>query len=349
VTPEEARARFPVLDRYAYLNAGTAGPLSRGSHRAMAELEERALVRGRAGAGYFDEGRVLRERLRERLGALLAVPADRLLLTTSTTEGCNVVVTGLRLGPDDEVVTTDAEHPGLEEPLRASGARVRVAPVLGRTPEQVVAAVSAEVTPRTRLVALSHVLWLNGQVLPIARIKLATGAPLLVDGAQSVGAIPVEAGTSDFYTVSGQKWLCGPELTGALFVADPDRMRPQMASYLTAHGEGAERLAVSHHAVSAVAALLAAIEERPEWAFARAAVMAERCRTALLEAGLAVHTPPGQATLVAFSAPGEPEAAVARCLEHGVIVRSLPNGWLRASCGWWTSESDVDRLVAALA
>lgn len=349
MTPEEARARFPVLERLAYLNAGTTGPLSRATRLAMAEWEDRAVREGRSGAQYFEAGAELRRRVRGLLGELLAVPADRLLLTTSTTEGCNVVVTGLRLGPQDEVVITDGEHPGLEAPVRASAAVVRVAEVVGRTPAEALEAVVAAVGPRTRLVGLSHVLWLNGQVLPVAEIRRATGVPLLVDGAQSVGAIPVDASAADYYTVSGQKWLCGPELTGALYVADPDSLRPQMASYGAIHGEGVDRLAVSHHAVSAVAGLLAAVEERPEWAYARGAEMAERCRSALLGAGLEVHTPPGSARLVAVSAPGDPQEIVTRCGERGVVIRALPNGWLRASCGWWTSDEDVARLVAALA
>jgi L-cysteine/cystine lyase len=350
VTPEQARARYPVLDRVAYLNTGTAGPVSRATHEAMADREQRALLRGRGSRAYvFEEGGELRARARERLAAMVAVPVENLLLTASTTEGCNLVVTGLRLGPEDEVVTTDAEHPGLEVPVRASGACVRVAPVLGRTAEQALATVVAAVTPRTRLVALSHVLWLNGQVLPLAEIRRATGVPLLADGAQSAGAIPVEAGAADFYTVSGQKWLCGPELTGALYVADPDRLHPQMGSHMTAHGEGVERLQVSHHAASAVAGLLAAVEERPEWAFARAFEMTQRCRTALVDAGLTVRTPPGQATLVAFTPPDTVEQAMARCRERDVVIRGLPNGWLRASCGWWTSDDDVARLVDAVA
>jgi L-cysteine/cystine lyase len=201
---ELARARglFPVLDRHAYLNAGAIGPLSRASHEAMVEWQDRGLTGGRS--GLWEEGGRLQARVLERLGALLAVPSDRLLLTTSTTEGCNLVVTGLRLGPDDEIVTTDAEHPGLEQPVRSSGARVRVAAVLGRPPDEVVRAVRAEVTERTRLVALSHVLWGSGEVLPVDEIRRETGVPILVDGAQSAGAIAVQAAAADFYTVSAQ-------------------------------------------------------------------------------------------------------------------------------------------------
>jgi L-cysteine/cystine lyase len=314
----------------------------------MAEWEQKALERGRGRSDLFKESAELGIRLLARLGALLTAPIDRLVLTTATTDGCNMVVTGLRLTPDDEVVISDAEHPGLEGPVRASGARVRVAPLLGRPAEEAIAAVLAEVTPRTRLIGLSHVLWLNGQVLPVADVRRAAGVPLLVDGAQSVGAIPVRAADVDFYTVSGQKWLCGPELTGALYVADPDRLRPAMGGYMSMHGDGVQRLAVTHHPASMRAGLLTALEERPSWAFDHAAEMTRRCRAALEEAGLAVRTPPGDGTLLAVEAPGDPEAVVARCLEQDVVIRSLPNGWLRISCGWWTSDEDVARLVVAL-
>jgi L-cysteine/cystine lyase len=348
VTPDEVRAAYPVLDRHAYLNAGSVGPLSRRSHQATVEWAERGLREGRGSRRFFEAATELRASLRAAIARLVGVPTDRVLLTTSTTDGCNLVVTGLRLGPEDEVVITDGEHPAIEEPVAASGARVRVARVLGRPRDEVLHAVLGEVTPRTRLIALSHVLWYNGQVMPVAEIRRAAGVPVLVDGAQSAGAIPVDAGAVDFYALPGQKWLCGPELTGALVVADGASLDPPVAGYGRRMGEGVERLAVSYPPAPSLAGLIAALEERPPWAFERAAEMARRCREALLDAGLDVCTPAGEATLVAFTVPGDPAETVSRCLERDVVIRSLPNGWLRASCGWWTSDGDVDRLVGAL-
>src|SRR2546421_8667842 len=171
------------------------------------------------------------ERVRALLAAEIAVPAQHLALTDSTTRGVQVVVTGLQLGPDHEVVTTDAEHFGLTGPLLGSGARLRIARVRHLPTEQVFDAVRALVTPRTTLLALSAVSWLDGTVFPWRELREATGVPVLVDGAQAAGAIPVDAGAADFYTVSAQKWLCGPDATGALYVRDPEALSPRPLAY----------------------------------------------------------------------------------------------------------------------
>ena len=352
MTPEEARSRFPVLERLAYLNAGTNGPLARETIEAIVREAERELVEGRSGQAYIDRVLGQREELRAGFAAVLGVEPASIALTESTTRGCAIVLSGLGLTPEDEVVTTDQEHFGLTGPLHATGARV----VLVEADED---AIAAAVGPRTRLVATSHVLWTTGRRLDVQGLRAATGVPLLVDGAQSAGAIPVEMGEVDFYTVSAQKWLCGPEATGALYVADPERLQVRAPSYLAQAGyeptgafvpkDGARRFDSGWIPLTSMSGLLAALATHPDWRYEAAAANAARCRE-LLDPLVDVVTPPGHSTLVSFRPPGEPTELVTSLGEAGVVVRELPGrNLVRASCGWWTNEDDLQRLAAGLA
>jgi L-cysteine/cystine lyase len=279
-------------------------------------------------------------------------------LTASTTDGCNIVVAGLGLGPDDDIVTTDTEHFGLAGPVFTSGATVRVAQVQGLGADETLEAVLAQVTPRTRLLAVSHVIWTSGVVLDVYALRERAGVPVLVDGAQSVGAIDVDVGALDYYTVSGQKWLCGPDSTGALYVADVDTLRVARPSYFAQESfepggryvvrAGAQRFDPGWISVASLKGLATALALVPEWRFERIAEAAAHCRDVLAER-VRVVTPPGQAGLVTFEVEGDPEEVVAKLLAEDVLVRNIPGtSWLRASCGWWTSDEDVERLAKAL-
>jgi len=353
VTFEEARAQFPVLDRFAYLQAGSVGPLARGTAEAMQEAEARGLRAGRGSLEAFGELLAQREALRGEVAQFVGVDVQTISLTASTTDGCNIVLAGLDLAPDDEVVTTTDEHFGLLGPLHASRARIVVTP-----PES--DRILEAVTPRTRLLALSHVLWTTGQVLPVHDLKAETGLPILVDGAQSIGAIAVDLSGLDYYTISGQKWLCGPEGTGALVVAEPEELRVGRPSYFAQQTHepdgtfvpraGAQRFDPNLTPAALVAGFRTVLAAFPEWGYRRGFEMSEQCRALLLEAGCDVVVPDDRATLVSWRVPSEESAAiVARFAEAGVIVRDLPGrGLVRASVGWWTSEEDLERLVAAL-
>jgi L-cysteine/cystine lyase len=358
LTFEEARAAFPVLERYAYLNAGSVGPMAQSTHDAMANAEAEELgPRGSVVA--FERIMEERRRLREVLARAIGVETSRIALTTSTSEGCRIVAAGLGLGPGDEIVTTDAEHFGLLGPVHASGARVRVAAVRDRPAREALDAIVGEIGPRTRLVAVSHVLWINGHRVPVDELKAAVSAPVLVDGAQSVGAIPVAAEPFDFYTVSGHKWLCGPNPTGGLYVRDPEALGVAAPSHFSQASyrpdgaftprEGAERFEQNWIPAAFIAGLETAISSAPEWRFGRAREITDHCRERLADAGFEVATEPGQGTLVSIRWPGDTTEAVKRLYERGVVVRDLPGtGLIRASCGYWTSEDDVDRLVSGL-
>jgi len=350
---EEARAQFPALEQIAYLNAGTFGPVAQATHDAVVAELAHDLREGRSGMPYFTRVLELRDEVRARLASFVAADPLDVTLTASTTDGCNIVLSGLGLGAEDEIVTTSAEHFGLLGALFASGARVVV---VDPDPD----AIRAAVTPRTRLLALSQVIWTTGRVLPVRELRAETGVPVLVDGAQSVGAIPVDAAGLDFLTISGQKWLCGPDSTGALVVADPERLRVAAPSYFSQAGyetdgrfeprPGAARFDPNWWPASSLAGLLAALGTRPAWGFDHAAAVAEACRELLAGRVVVVSPAAGErSTLVAFRAAGDPAELVEALYRDGVHVREIPGtGLVRVSCGWWTSDGDLDRLLTAL-
>jgi L-cysteine/cystine lyase len=357
------RSGLPVLERLAYLNAGTNGPLPRRTVDVMVETLQRDLREGRSSKPYFESMLAGREELRASLARILNTAPENIALANSTTEGCNVIITGLGVGPGDEVVTTDSEHPGLFGGLKASGADLRVVELKDRPADAALAALEAAISERTRLIALSHISWLTGAVFPVRELA-GRGIPLLVDGAQGAGAIPVDVEEigCDFYTVSAQKWLLGPDVTGALYIRPEwvDKLRLTFPSYGSWDWEAEIRYTPKQTAgrfdpgwiplasVAGLAESLAFAEEAGEDRFDHARAQAERLRD-LLSERCELVTEPAQATLVTWRAEGDSAETVERLAAAGVVVRDLPGlGWVRASCGFWTSDEDLDRLVAAL-
>jgi L-cysteine/cystine lyase len=351
VTFEEARAQFPVFEQFAYLNAGSAGPLPRTAAEATRETLERDLKAGRSGKEYIEEILERRERIRGAIAGVLGTTTELVALTESTTRACQIVIAGLGLRVDDEVVTSAEEHFGLLGPLHGSGARV----VVAEADEE---SLLAAVTPQTRLIAVSHVLWTTGRRLDLARLRQPEGPPLLVDGAQSAGSIPVDLAGADFYTVSAHKWLCGPDPTGALFVRDPERLGVSLPSAFSQQShesdgsyvpkDGARRFDSGWIGAPTLAGLGAALSVHPEWRYEGAAAAAASCRE-LLAPLVDVVTPAGQSALVSFHPRGNAGEVVARFAEEGVLVREVPGrNLVRASCGWWTSDDDLRRLAEGL-
>ena len=204
------------------------GPASRPSSRSRARLPERRHQRSRTARGRpRQRGRAIERQARRPRRQGVVRGADRAAGAAARAGGRAARLRRRRggahrlhhrrrqhrarrrstCGPGDEVLTSDEEHPGLLRrwPPRARGA---ASPSAGA----VRASSPRRGRARTKLVACSHVSWITGEVVDCEALA-ATGAPVLLDGAQGLGAVPVDVASlgCDFYAASGQKWLCGPE------------------------------------------------------------------------------------------------------------------------------------------
>lgn len=357
VDPTGLRAEFPVLERLAYLNAGTDGPLpALAVAAAKAELE-RELEQGRAMA-HFQRRTELTDGLRGAYArALGCEPAD-VALTTSTSEGMAQVILGIGLGPGQEILTSDEEHPGLLGLLAGArdihGVSVRIVPL---------AEVASAVGPRTALVACSHVSWVTGALAPPELADVSV--PVLLDGAQGLGAVELDMAElrCDAYAGAGQKWMCGPDGTGALYVSPALRERlavprrgyanlsePNAGLDAPLH-EDARRFDTPALSAETTACALAAAELLREagWeaVHERARTLAATLADMLAEAGRPAE-PRGASTLVSFPSQ-DPTGERERLAQAGVLVRNIPDRpLLRASVGAWNDERDLVRLVETL-
>jgi selenocysteine lyase/cysteine desulfurase len=354
---ETLRQEFPVLASATYLNAGTDGPIPAAAARAGAEELLGEARRGRAGQ-HFERRRELADELRTAYAQALACDPAELALTTCTSEGLASVIDGLQLCPGEEILTSDEEHPGLLGTLGAARA-LRGVSVRAVALESIAEAVSE----RTRLVACSHVSWMSGALAPAELAQLEV--PVVLDGAQGVGAVPcdVRALGCDAYAGPGQKWLCGPDGVGMLWVAPAFRERVQVSrrGYGNLLDPGAGLDARTHEdgrrfetfalSAEALATALVAVQtlERAGWkaVHERALALAGRLAQLLSELGREV-VPRGPSTLVSFSS-ADPVAERERLAGLDIVLRDIPGRpQLRASVGAWNDESDLQRLLAAL-
>ncbi|MCU0483965.1 MAG: aminotransferase class V-fold PLP-dependent enzyme [Chloroflexi bacterium] len=371
------RAALPATRAGIYLNTGTCGPLPAETAVAMAAVAERELTVGRAHPGAYEELVARLDEARAGVAAVLTTDVDLVAITHSTTHGLNLALGSIAWRPGDRAVTTNHEHPGLLAPLAGLrtrfGVEVATADVGdGGDDDRTIAALETALTPATRVIALSHVLWSTGAVLPLARIVALArerGVSVVVDGAQAAGAIPVAADEigADFYATSGQKWLLGPEGTGALHVRRDlvgSIVPPQAGFYSASEAYGdtlapdARRFEVAGFGATTVTGLARSIgwlamSVGLPWAMARAAGLAGAAAEQLAAIpGVTVATPRGRmGTLVAFRVVGWPSVQVVEALAHRVhaLTRSVPgHDLVRLSIGFFTSDDELVRVLEAV-
>ena len=376
------RQAMPVTQEKVYLNTGTSGPLSSVTIETLNKENARELVAGRADSEGFARLGEAKLALRQAFAALSGASPAEIALTHHTTEGMNIALHGLDFQAGDEVISTTLDHQGGLLPLyvlrQRKGIVVKMVDLMGiKSDAEIVARLEAAVTPRTRLILFSHVAWNTGQRLPMAQIAAMARqhhALTLVDAAQSTGAIPLNLPASgvDFYAMPGQKWLCGPEGTGALYIRRErlSMVQQTFIGYASLENSslydydgaffaapGARRFEVGtvyRPAVHAMAANLRWLSESVGWEFIfeRIAGLSQYTFQALNALpGVKVITPEGgQSGLITFNLEGyDPARVMVKLGQENIVVRFLPHPYaLRVSTGFYNTQNDVDRFIGAL-
>jgi L-cysteine/cystine lyase len=379
------RQRFPTLEQLTYLNFGVQGTLPTPAREAI----DRSLRRLDALAPYSTDAILERRqemaRARATLAEELGIEARCLALVENTSVGMNIVLWGLPWKPGDRIVITNHEYPGVlavvDELARRFDLQVAEWDVDGDavSDRQRLERLEPLLAPPTRLLLLSHILWDTGRVLPLAalaglcRSVPKEPVPVLVDGAQAVGVLPLDLAATgvDYYAFTGHKWWCGPEGAGGLYVHP--RALPRLRSTflgprsLVFDGErgfgdlreDADRFEVSSACVALHTALTVAIETHRSWGDGRARQDRQRQLAASLWRGLAdleaagVERLQGEAPetgLVFFRVAGRAPLEIVRFLEaRGVLIRTIPHAaCLRVSIHYLTLPEEIDRLLATL-
>ncbi len=232
----KVRGQFNIVDGLTFMNNGTYGPTPRVVFESFARYE-RELAEDPTD-NYRNEGR---DAVRARMAAFVGATADEIALTRSTSEGMNIFIRGLDWKAGDEVVYCTHEHGGGIQPLLHIEARYGVKLVKVEVPsppesvDQIVKIYERAMTPRTRLIMVSHMTYVTGLLTPIKELSdLAhgKGALISVDGAHPLGMLDLNLAATgiDHYAAAGQKWLLAGTGTGVCYVrrSVQDRVWPLM-------------------------------------------------------------------------------------------------------------------------
>jgi isopenicillin-N epimerase len=221
------KRQFPLEENLIYLNAANVCPAS----RPVMDRHLEFLRDFHANPSFQNRDKYapLRETLRSKIAKMLRVTADEIAITRNTSEGSNIIVKGIDLKPGDEILVTSHNHPSNNESWKVRAKRDGLVvktlpvPVPPRSAGELIAAFERALTPRTRVIAITHVTSTTGILYPakeIADLARRRGIFLHLDGAQTFGALDVNLSEigCDSYSASAHKWPMGPLEAGILYV-----------------------------------------------------------------------------------------------------------------------------------
>ena len=370
---EEVRRQFAFRDERVPMNAANLCP----SPRVVAE-RVRDLTRDvDVDCSFPNRAKFgpLLEASRAAVAAQLGVTADEIALVRNTSEANNVVNAGIPLADGDEVVVWDQNHPTNDVAWEVRAARHGLAVTRVATPaapsgaDELVGVFERALTPRTRVLALTHVSNVSGLRLPVrelCEVAHRRGIHVHVDGAQSWGALDVDLRDlgCDSFTGSAHKWFCGPKEVGLLYVrADrvaeiwPSIVAPSWGDAVEPRPRGArkfESLGQRDDAALAAVGTTVAFQNRlgMDRIEARVTELATMLKAGLREAGFDVVTPlqpelSGGVAVAAVEADRRGRLVAALYERHGIA--GAATGGLRLCPHVYNTAGHVLRAVSGAA
>jgi L-cysteine/cystine lyase len=375
------RKQFPALANKIYFNYGGQGPMSQGTLDVISQAQIHIQQIGpfSTEVGHWIDQEI--QATKEAIASELHVAPQTITFTENVTVGCNISLWGIEWLPGDHILLSDCEHPGViattQEISRRFAVEVSICPLKATLNEgDPVKAIAQHLRPNTRLVVLSHVLWNTGQVLPldkIVEICRNNNSLLLVDAAQSVGALPLnltDLGV-DFYAFTGHKWLGGPAGAGGLYVR-PEARESLNPTFIGLRGvivnneaqpvdwyPDGRRYEVATSAWTLYAGLKEAIAVHHQWGTPQErydqilhnSEYLWKSLTALPDIKC-LRTSPPESGIVSFQLtnPSQANLKLVQFLEsQKILLRTIANpSCIRASVHYLTLESEIDQLVEAI-
>lgn len=383
---EQFRQQFPGLNHKVYFNFGGQGLLPRASMEAIIDTYHYIEQIGPFGLKINSWLQKKTIETKEAIASELGVTPKTITLTENVTMGCNIALWGIKWEAGDEILLTDAEHPGIiatvEEIARRFSIKVATCPIIDTLNQgNPINVINNHLKPNTRLVVLSHILWNTGQVLPLKEIvdvchnygQSNKKIQVLVDAAQSVGCLPLDLSKIgvDFYAFTGHKWLCGPGGVGGLYI-NPDIFKEFNPTFIgwrgvnldvegnvTSFKEDGSRFEVATSAYPLFQGLKEAILFHHQWGDAQKRYQ-RICKLSgylweelnKIDGIQCLKNTPPECGLVSFYVKKNLSAdELVKTLEsQGFLLRTLANPYcVRACVHYFTLESEIEQLVSICA
>ncbi|HHP7230120.1 MAG TPA: aminotransferase class V-fold PLP-dependent enzyme [Xenococcaceae cyanobacterium] len=377
---EQHRKQFLGLANKTYFNFGGQGVLPESALNAIISTHRYIQEVGpfsRAINSWLQEQTAV---IRQTIAEELATTASTITLTENVTAGCNIALWGIDWQPGDVILMSDCEHPGIiaavREISRRFAVKVEICSLLATLNQgDPVAVIKESLSPRTRLLVISHLLWNTGQILPLKEIVTichnyaAAHYPIqvLADAAQSVGSLPLNLPESgiDYYAFTGHKWLCGAAGVGGLYISEAAfaTLSPTFIGWrginIDAQGQpqswknNGEKFEVATSAYPEYASLKETLAVQRQWGdsqqrYQRICYLSNYLWSRLQDIpGVeCLKTTPPEAGIVSFKIASSSDRLVKTLEKKGFFLRTIAHpDCIRACVHYLTLTAEIDNLV----